>query len=98
MRRTKKKILRIPTFFTILPALACLLSTYLLLSDGGIFTLVAQKREIENLKKKIEKIDVESKEIEYRIELIKKQDEKYLDYIFRKFGWVKKDEKVLKLE
>jgi cell division protein FtsB len=91
--------MRIPKifFFTFFVSLA--LSVYFLVfSSDGINTFFLQRKKIQELESKIENLRLEVEDIQKRIELIKGLDREYLEYLFRKFGWVRKDEKIMKLE
>jgi cell division protein FtsB len=91
--------MRIPKifFFTFFVSLA--LSVYFLVfSSDGIYTYFLQKREVQELEIKKENLKSEIEDLQRKIELIKVLDREYLEYLFRKFGWVRKDEKIMKLE
>jgi cell division protein FtsB len=90
--------MRIPKIFFILFAISFLLSLYLLLDEEGIFTFIHQKKKIEELEERITSLENEISEIKTKIDLLTKGDLSYLEHVFRKFGWVKKDEKILKIE
>lgn len=74
-----------------------MLSAYFLLSDNGIFTYIKQKRQIEKLKSEIQNVKERINEIEYRKNLLGTRNKEYLENVFRKFGWVKQGEKILKV-
>ncbi len=91
--------MRIPKifFFTFFVSL-CLSIYFLVFSSDGINTFFLQRKKIQELESKIEDLRVEIEDMQRRIELIKELDREYLEYLFRKFGWVKKDERIMKLE
>ncbi len=92
----KEVKIRIPKIFLLSFIITSLLSVYFLLSDRGLITYIAQKREIAKLERKIQTLKEEKRQLEERISLIKKRDPEYLVYLFRKFGWVRKGEKIVK--
>jgi len=91
-------MLKVPKIFFFTTGASILLSAYFLLSERGILTYIAQKREIAKLEQRIKELEEENEKLSNRIELIKKGDREYIEYILRKKGWVKKGEKVMKID
>jgi cell division protein FtsB len=91
--------MRIPKIFFFTFFVLLFLSIYFLVfSSDGINTFFLQRKKIQELESKIEDLRLEIENMQRRIELIKELDREYLEYLFRKFGWVRKDEKIMKLE
>jgi cell division protein FtsB len=91
-------MLKVPKILFFTTGASVLLSVYFLLSERGILTYIAQKREITKLEQRIKDLEEENNKLSNRIELIKKGDREYIEFILRKKGWVKKGEKVMKIE
>jgi cell division protein FtsB len=91
--------MRIPKIFFFTFFVSLFLSIYFLVfSSDGIYTYFLQKRKIQELEIKKENLKSEIEDLQKKIELIKVLDREYLEYLFRKFGWVRKDEKIMKFE
>lgn len=91
-------MLKFPKIFFFTTGASILLSAYFLLSERGILTYIVQKREITKLEQRIKELEEENEKLSNRIELIKKGDREYIEFILRKKGWVKKGEKVMKID
>ena len=91
-------MVKVPKIFFFTAGVSIFLSVYFLLSERGIFTYIVQKKEIRKLEQRIQELERENKELMNRIELIKKGDKEYLEFLLRKKGWVKKGEKIMKIE
>ncbi len=91
-------MVKVPKIFFFTVGVSIFLSVYFLLSERGIFTYIVQKKEIRKLEQRIHELEKENKELMNRIELIKKGDKEYLEFLLRKKGWVKKGEKIMKIE
>jgi cell division protein FtsB len=91
--------MRIPKIFFFTFFVSLFLSIYFLVfSSDGIYTYFLQKRKIQELEIKKENLKSEIEDLQKKIELIKTLDREYLEYLFKKFGWVRKGEKIMKIE
>ena len=84
--------------FFILFTLSCAVSLWFSLTDGGIFTWIAQKRKIAQLEIKVQKLQEEIRELREKIRLIKSGDRKFIEKLLRDEGWIKEGEKVIVIE
>lgn len=94
--RRSKSALEIPKIFILLSFISYPLSAYFLLSEKGLFTYLNQKRQIAELNRQIEVIEGNIKDIERRKALIRSGNREYLEGVFRRFGWVRDGEKIIK--
>ena len=90
--------MRIPKIFFFTFFVSLFLSIYFLVfSSDGIYTYFLQKRKIQELEIRKENLKSEIEDLQKKIELIKMLDREYLEYLFKKFGWVRKGEKIMKI-
>lgn len=94
-KKTKIRI-KIPKIFLPLSIISYMLSVYFLLSDNGIFKYIKQRKQIEQIQSEIESVKKRINEIEERKMLIKSENKEYLENVFRRFGWVKEGERIIK--
>jgi cell division protein DivIC len=89
----KKKFLLFNIFFTLY------IGINLIGGERGLISYFDKKNTFQELVKKDLKLSAELKNLNHKVSLINKNDPDYLDMLYRKkFGYVTKDEIIIKLK
>lgn len=96
-KKRNKLTIKIPRIYIVLSIFSYVLSAYLMFSDKGIFTYINQRRQIAELQRQIEEVRRNIQNVEERKRLITSGNRDYLESVFRRFGWMKEGEKILKI-